>query len=58
MEEKHLSRLRAEFGRLVEHKPIHVLDIPDEYKYMDPDLVIELRGSVAKVLGIEPFAGT
>jgi predicted protein tyrosine phosphatase len=35
-----------------------VLDIPDEYKYMDPDLVIELRGSVAKVLGIEPLAGT
>jgi len=38
MEEKHKSRLMAEFGRIVENTPIHVLDIPDEYKYMDPSL--------------------
>jgi predicted protein tyrosine phosphatase len=56
MEEKHQSRLRAEFGRLVEHIPIHVLDIPDEYKYMDPELVTELRSSVARILGLEPHA--
>jgi predicted protein tyrosine phosphatase len=55
MEEKHRSRLRAEFGRLVEHIPIHVLDIPDEYKYMDPDLVVELRSSVARILGLAPL---
>lgn len=58
MEEKHRSRLRAEFGRLVEHIPIHVLDIPDEYKYMDPELVAELRNSVAQILGVEPLAGS
>lgn len=52
MEEKHKSRLQAEFGRLVEHTPIHVLDIPDEYKYMDPELVTELRQSVAGILGL------
>jgi predicted protein tyrosine phosphatase len=57
MEEKHRSRLRAMFGGLVEHIPIHVLDIPDEYGYMDPELVIELRGSVAHILGLEPAAG-
>lgn len=57
MEEKHQSRLRAEYGRLVEHIPIHVLDIPDEYRYMDPDLVVELRNSVAQILGLEPLAG-
>jgi predicted protein tyrosine phosphatase len=33
MEEKHKSRLVAEFKRMLEGKPIHVLDIPDEYKY-------------------------
>ncbi len=53
MEEKHKSRLLAEFGRLVEHTPIHVLDIPDEYKYMDPELVTELQQSVAGILGLE-----
>lgn len=53
MEEKHKSRLLAEFGRILEHKPIHVLDIPDEYQYMDPDLVAELQRSVGSVLGID-----
>lgn len=53
MEEKHKSRLLAEFGRILEHKPVHVLDIPDEYQYMDPDLVAELERSVGSVLGID-----
>src|SRR5688572_8570533 len=53
MEEKHKSRLLAEWGRVVERKPIHVLDIPDEYKYMDPELVEERRGSVGAILGID-----
>ena len=39
MEQKHKNRLVAEFTRLLDHKPIHVLEIPDEYKYMDPELV-------------------
>ncbi len=51
MEEKHKSRLVAEFGHIVESKPIYVLDIPDEYKYMDPELVEELERSVAAILG-------
>jgi predicted protein tyrosine phosphatase len=52
MEEKHKSRLKAEYARALEHKPIHVLDIPDEYKYMDPELVALLATSVASVLGL------
>lgn len=52
MEEKHKSRLMAEFGRIVENTPIHVLDIPDEYKYMDPELVEELERSVGAILGL------
>ena len=39
MEEKHLSRLRAEFRNALKVKEIRVLDIPDEYKFMDPELV-------------------
>jgi predicted protein tyrosine phosphatase len=53
MEEKHKSRLIAEFGRIVENKPVHVLDIPDEYKYMDPELVEELKRSVGSILGLD-----
>lgn len=52
MEEKHRSRLLAEFGRAIANKPIHVLDIPDEYQYMDPELVEELRVLVGSILGL------
>ncbi len=52
MEQKHKSRLKAEFTRMLDHKPVHVLDIPDEYQYMDPELIQELEGSVGSCLGI------
>jgi predicted protein tyrosine phosphatase len=52
MEEKHKSRLMAEYSRVVENKPIYVLDIPDEYKYMDAELVEELKRSVGAILGL------
>jgi predicted protein tyrosine phosphatase len=50
MEEKHKSRLVAEFTSLIKNKPVHVLDIPDEYKYMDPELVEQLEQSVGGLL--------
>jgi predicted protein tyrosine phosphatase len=50
MEDKHLRRMRAEHGHLLADKPIHVLDIPDEYKYMAPELVELLRSSVDSIL--------
>jgi len=39
MEKKHKQRLVAKFRRLIEYKKIIVLDIPDEYQFMDPELV-------------------
>ena len=51
MEDKHEDRLRADFGALLEHKVVHVLDIPDEFQYMDPVLVEELRSAVETILG-------
>ena len=51
MESKHRSRLIAQFTRMLDHKPLHVLDIPDEYQYMDPELVSELEASVSVYLG-------
>lgn len=53
MEEKHKSRLMTEYRRVLENKPIHVLDIPDEYRYMDADLVELIEKSVGAILGLE-----
>jgi predicted protein tyrosine phosphatase len=53
MEDKHKARLLAEFPALTAHKTIFVLDIPDNYKYMDPKLVRELREGVAALLGLD-----
>ena len=52
MEDKHKSRLLAEFGRIIANKPIHVLEIPDEYQYMDPELVDQVKASVGAILGL------
>lgn len=53
MESKHKSRLLADFGRLIAGKTVHVLDIPDEYQYMDPELVAQLQDAVGALLGLE-----
>lgn len=53
MEEKHKSRLVAEFARLLEGKPVHVLDIADDYKYMDSELIEQLEQSVTALLSLE-----
>jgi predicted protein tyrosine phosphatase len=50
MEKKHKNRLAAKFTRMLEYKPIHILDIPDDYKYMDQALISELRDKVDPVL--------
>lgn len=52
MEDKHRSRLLAEHGDSLRHKPLHVLDIPDDYRYMDPELVDLLGDPVAELLGL------
>jgi predicted protein tyrosine phosphatase len=39
METKHRQRLQAQFAKLLRFTPLYVLDIPDEYRFMDPELV-------------------
>lgn len=53
MENKHKNRLLAKFTRLLKHKPVHVLDIPDDYQYMDEDLIEELDNKVNALLNPE-----
>jgi predicted protein tyrosine phosphatase len=53
MEAKHKARLLADHADAVAGRPIHVLDIPDVYGFMDPELVELLRSSVEGILGLE-----
>ena len=50
MEAKHKSRLQAMFAPALAHKKMVVLDIADDYRYMDADLVALLQQSVAPYL--------
>ena len=53
MEAEHKKQLKRAFGALARARPMHVLDIPDDYAYMDPELVAMLQESVASLLGLE-----
>lgn len=46
MEKKHNKRILAQFKQWVDHTSIYVLDIPDDYQYMDPELVAHLQDVV------------
>ncbi len=50
MEGKHRDRIVTDYAQLIEDTPIHVLDIPDEYKYMDPELIEVLEQTVEPLL--------
>ena len=50
MEDKHRDRLRASFPRAMQFKTVHVLEIPDEFKLMDPELVELLKHSITPLL--------
>lgn len=49
MEAKHRSRLRADFPDAIRHKSVVVLDIPDDYQYLDPELIAEITR------GVDPY---
>lgn len=50
MEEKHKSRIRAEFRDEVRHKSMLVLDIPDDYQFMDPELIAVLQAKAGPII--------
>lgn len=47
MEKRHLERMREKFAEELAGKRVVCLHIPDEYEYMDEELVDRLRGGVA-----------
>jgi len=50
MEKKHKQRLQAKFNRLVEYKNIITLDIPDDYQFMDTELIVILNDAIGAYL--------
>lgn len=46
MEKKHRSYLLSHFPGETKYLDVEVLDIPDEYQYMDEDLIAELEDVV------------
>lgn len=50
MEDKHKSRIKADFRAETQFKPLHVLDIPDDYQFMDPELVEIIRQKTEAII--------
>ena len=51
MEHKHKSRIMAEFRGETRFKPVHVLDIPDDYQFMDPELIEVIKAKAEPLIG-------
>ena len=52
MEDKHKQHLKAQFRHELMTKKVVVLDIPDDYQYMDPELVEWLTEAVTAQLAL------
>lgn len=50
MEHKHVDRLRAAFREELQRCDVRVLGIEDRHRYMDPELVREIRAAVNPIL--------
>jgi predicted protein tyrosine phosphatase len=53
MEKDHLNKLRMRFPEAMEGKRVVTLHIPDEYTFMQPELVDELRTKVEEYLEVD-----
>jgi predicted protein tyrosine phosphatase len=52
MEKKHKQKLEQKFQHALEGKQLVVLDIEDNYKYMDKELIEILKGEVSPYLEV------
>jgi predicted protein tyrosine phosphatase len=51
MESNHRRQLLQQFRTEVGERPVHVLDVPDDYRFMDPELIDLIKARVEAVLG-------
>ena len=52
MEKSHLTRLRRKFPEALSGKQVVTLHIPDEYTFMQPELMDELRAKLSNHLDL------
>lgn len=52
MEKKHIRRLKDKFGPMLDNKKVLNLDIPDDYSYMDEELIEILKARVGEFLEV------
>jgi predicted protein tyrosine phosphatase len=50
MEKKHKERIFQKFGSEIEDRPVIILDIPDEYQFMNPELIEDIQTKVDSYL--------
>lgn len=50
MEKVHRNKLMSKFRRSLKQQRVICLDIPDEYEFMDPDLIQLLKAKVERFL--------
>ncbi|TWU18751.1 low molecular weight protein tyrosine phosphatase family protein [Allorhodopirellula heiligendammensis] len=50
MEDKHRQRIQANFPGESKYKPVHVLVIPDDYPFMDAELVDLIKSATESII--------
>ena len=50
MEQKHKQNIKEKFSKQLQHKKVIVLDIPDDYHYMDEALIEILKSALIPYL--------
>ncbi len=53
MEDKHRQRILSDFPVESKFKPMHVLDIPDDYQFMDDELVELIKAATEPIIETE-----
>lgn len=57
MEKSHLNRIRRKFPEALEGKRVITLRIPDDYEFMQPELLDELRGKLGPYVALPEEGG-
>lgn len=55
MEKKHVRRLKEKFSSMLNNKQIICLNIPDDYTFMDEELIEILKSRVSEYLEIPEY---
>ena len=54
MEKSHVAKLRARFPEALDGKQLVALHIPDDYEFMQPELLDELQAKLALHIDLAP----